>query len=487
MTSYYLDTALRLPAPDVEALIQGRSIAVMPRSFLDVGKVFALCPTDVSNNLLPVEQQYRSNFLAVAKNTISQLHPEGVIIKAWARCELCQILDNSESLEVLSALTIWTTEALQQILAKRPYIFLAYLRVYLLPEPLVMSADSQGQFVSLPKSISVSDNSPILSDAVFSQRRHQLENRLPPLHPELEELQSAIAQLAINNPAAKLLDAELKIFLDWSEDSRVSQPDPDLSWIQTIADVGNSSDGNAFEKLVRKSLVKLGFSCSNTNPKANLDPEKLGGAGGVDFYAEQPYPLVGECKATKTEKVPSKTPGQLIQLGKNHLQEKYEPCLKLVVAAGELTGDASLTAMNNQISVIRPEILQNLVEMQTKYPGSINLIRLKKCLQNAYGLADEKVEQYLSEVRKELEVRSHIVELVKRYLENTRFERAGVDSLHGAYCFGSNAPQPLQPEEMHEILVELSSPLTGYLGRIKGSHWRSDRFYYLRDLIIENI
>jgi hypothetical protein len=35
---------------------------------------------------------------------------------------------------------------------------------------------------------------------------------------------------------------------------------------------------------------------------------------------------------------------------------------------------------------------------------------------------------------------------------------------------------------MHEILIELSSPLTGYLGRIKGSDWRSDRFYYLRDL-----
>ena len=114
MPSLSLDNALKLPAPDVEALIQGRSISAMPRSFLEVGRVFALYPTDVSNNLLPVEQQYRSNFLNVAKNTISQLHPEGVIIKAWARCELCQILDKSESLEVLSPLTIWTTEALQQ-------------------------------------------------------------------------------------------------------------------------------------------------------------------------------------------------------------------------------------------------------------------------------------------------------------------------------------------------------------------------------------
>jgi hypothetical protein len=63
-------------------------------------------------------------------------------------------------------------------------------------------------------------------------------------------------------------------------------------------------------------------------------------------------------------------------------------------------------------------------------------------------------------------------------------EATGVDALHGAY-FGSNPPQPLQTAEMHEILIELSSPLTGYLGRIKGSNWTSDRFYYLRNLPIE--
>jgi hypothetical protein len=35
---------------------------------------------------------------------------------------------------------------------------------------------------------------------------------------------------------------------------------------------------------------------------------------------------------------------------------------------------------------------------------------------------------------------------------------------------------------MHEILIELSSPLTGYLGRKKGSDWKSDRFYFIRNL-----
>jgi hypothetical protein len=56
-----------------------------------------------------------------------------------------------------------------------------------------------------------------------------------------------------------------------------------------------------------------------------------------------------------------------------------------------------------------------------------------------------------------------------------------VDALRVAYI-QSKPPQPLTTEEMHEILIELSSPLTGYLGREKGKDWKSDRFYFLRDL-----
>jgi|JFJP01.1.fsa_nt_gi mRNA interferase MazF len=32
--------------------------------------------------------------------------------------------------------------------------------------------------------------------------------------------------------------------------------------------------------------------------------------------------------------------------------------------------------------------------------------------------------------------------------------------------------------------IELSSPLAGYLGRVKGDGEKGDRFYYLRDLLI---
>ena len=134
------------------------------------------------------------------------------------------------------------------------------------------------------------------------------------------------------------------------------------------------------------------------------------------------------------------------------------------------------------MNVIKPETLQRLVELQAQQQGSIDLLELKLCLQQApFGLADDKVNTYIDKVNQDINLRSHIVQLVKNYLENTGFERASVDALHGAYS-NPRPHQPLKPEELHEILIELSSPLTGYLGRIKGSDWRRDRFYFLRYL-----
>ncbi len=57
---FSIPTALCLHAPDIEALIQGRTIAALPRMFIRPGQRFALYPADSS-----------------------------VSIKAWAKCELC--------------------------------------------------------------------------------------------------------------------------------------------------------------------------------------------------------------------------------------------------------------------------------------------------------------------------------------------------------------------------------------------------------------
>ncbi|MEH2418857.1 DUF1802 family protein [Nostoc sp.] len=500
-----INTALRLPAPDIEALLQGRIIAVMPNKFITSGREFALCPADASINLLPVEQYYRSNFLPIAQSTFAQLNSQGVLIqpqqmsllpdkeqlilpllayetvlvKAWANCELCQIINNAESLVALSQLTIWTKKGLQEILRQRHNIFLAYLRVYQLPKSIEVAIKSNSLFISLPQSLNVSEAKPVLNDRTFAQRKHQLEKLEPVLHPELEELQSAIASLTISQLAAKQLDDDIKVFLGWSSNQPTNPLDLDLPWIHKIAEVGNSSDGHTFEKLVRRGLLKLGFTGSGLNPDAT------GGAGGMDFYAEQPYPIVGECKATKTEKVTDGTPAQLLKIGMNHLRKlQYENSIKLIVAAGELNFYALRTATENQMNVISPETLQKLVELQAHYKNSINLLELKEYLQQPpFGLAEDKVNTYIDKVEQSIKLRSHIIQLVKNYLQNSGIESAGVEALHGAY-FSSHPLQRITTAEMHEILIELSSPLTGYLGRIKGSNLNSDRFYFLRDLPI---
>jgi hypothetical protein len=504
--------ALCLSAPDIEALIQGRIITVIPRTLLDLGKTFALYPVEIST--AAIDKYYHPSFSPIAKTAWEKFHHPGmllqpeqlsliptqkqlqiplpeskVLIKAWAKCELCEMPDQTTPLDILSQLTIWKPERFEEILQNRPHFFLAYLRVYHLPEPLEVPAipkiqDKLGKFVGLPN-ISASENKPVLSDQVFNQRKKQLENRQPPLHPELEDLQSSLSQIADNNPVAQQLEQEIRVFLGWSNAPNKNIIDSDLAWIETIANVGNSSDGNEFEKLVRKSLIKLGFSCSNTNPKANLDPDKLGGAGGVDFYCEYPYQVVGECKATKTEKVHDGTAAQLVKLGYKHLQQEYNNCIKIIMAAGELTKDTEETAKGNKMNVIRPETLQRLVELKAKHPGSIDLLNLKPYLEKEpFGEAsNDKINGYIDKIEKEIKLRSHIIQLIKNYLQNSGIESAGVDALHGAY-FGSHPPQQLKPEEMHEILIELSSPLTGYLGREKGNNWKTDKFYYLRDLPI---
>ncbi|NJR23721.1 MAG: DUF1802 family protein [Richelia sp. CSU_2_1] len=485
--SVFVDTALQLPAPDVEALIEGRIIAALPRIFIEPERSFALYPANISINLLPHEY-YRSSFLPIAKTSFSQLNSETVLIKAWARCELCQILNDLKSLEALSQLTIWTTEGLHKTLLQRRYIFLTLLRVYLLPQPLEIPVHPSGNFVTLPRSLIVNDSTPVLSDAIFDKRRQQLEKLEPPEHPELEELQSAIALLSTTNPKAKQLDAELKMFLGWSEKSLTTEFDPDLDWIKTIAKIGNSSDGNTFEKLVRKSLVKLGFANSNTNSKASLDPESTGGAGGLDFYCETPYPVAGECKASKHESVPNSVTAQLIHLVLTHLgQNKFDRSIKIILAAGPLTNPANQAAIGSKMNVIRPETLQRLVELKAKHPGAIDLLQLKPCLeQQPFGEeADAKVNRYIDSVQENIKVRSYIVQLVKDFLERTRSSSVESNQLHSVYAF-SRSPQPLNYEEMYEILIELSSPLTGYLGRIKGDGLGGYRFYFIRDLRSDN-
>ena len=149
------------------------------------------------------------------------------------------------------------------------------------------------------------------------------------------------------------------------------------------------------------------------------------------------------------------------------------------MAAGELTEDAELTASGNKMNVIRPETLQRLVELKDNYPGSINLWELKPCLeQESFGEdADAKLNHFIDNNWQNIRLRIHIVKLI-----NNADREVGIEYISGAYDVSNPPKIILNIQELHEILIELSSPLTGYLGRIKGTDWKTDKFYFLRDL-----
>lgn len=114
-----ITTALRLPAPDVEALIQGRTIVTISPIFLNPGRLFAFYSSDASTISLPVERYYRSTFLSIAQKSFTDLNSETVSIKAWARCEFCRGVKDPQALAAISRLTVWTEEALQEILSQK--------------------------------------------------------------------------------------------------------------------------------------------------------------------------------------------------------------------------------------------------------------------------------------------------------------------------------------------------------------------------------
>ncbi|MFM6908879.1 MAG: DUF1802 family protein, partial [Dolichospermum sp.] len=213
------------------------------RKSLDSGKTFALYPVEIST--AEIDKYYHPSFLPIAKTAWEKFHTAGillqpeqlsliptqkqlqiplseskVLIKAWAKCELCQMPDQTTPLDILSQLTIWKPEKFEEILQKHPHFFLAYLRVYHLDKPYEISAipniqDKLGKFVGLPNITGYQDK-PVLSDQVFIQRKQQLENLEPPLHSELEELETALSQIANNNPVAQQLENEIKVFLGWN-------------------------------------------------------------------------------------------------------------------------------------------------------------------------------------------------------------------------------------------------------------------------------
>ncbi|AFZ04400.1 DUF1802 family protein [Calothrix sp. PCC 6303] len=482
-----IHNGIQLAAFDVEMLALGKLILVPFHQTLKEGKAFWLYPSQQLTNNLSLEQYYKPEYLTSAKKTLVKYSKFPIQIQAWASCEKYWRINCEQKhlLPKIAQSTIWNLSALEHIFEQHQVLKILILRVFRLSNPCMVNLPVEvGHFYWSKSEDSITTASekdtPVVSNANFKQRKNLLLNDKVYPYTNIESLQFQCEKSLEIHPNYQKLNHTIKLFLGWNSQPISKQSNPDLAWIGTIAKLGDRSieldekkssyqAGTDFENIVRQSLEFLGFT---------IDYSHKGGAGGLDLFCSQPYPLVCECKAGKL--IPSRTVEELIKLGGMHLgKDKFIDSAKLVIGPGNPSSDTLKSAQEWKVSIINAMTLQKLVELHAKYLGSINLFELEKYLEP--GQIDVKLEEYIQKIEKEIELRSHIIQFVKEYSENTGTERTGVDSLHG---FIAGKSFRTQPKELHEILIELSSPLTGYLGRIKGEDWKRDRFYFLRDLSI---
>ena len=443
MTKATIFAALRLSSGVLSSLQLGNITAIHAQSFYKSNQDFALFANDAED-------------------------PE-VEISAWAHFERSQKFFEKDKCDILAARLQVPIESLQTAIEQNGFIWLSYLRVYYLPSPIIVKNSTKGVFIALENRVYINKLQPVLDDSNYEKRKREVENLEPP----------------------EPLDVQIQKMLEEVELQRKMESLKKLDWIKKITAKGNRSikedkgksnyqAGTEFEIIVKQSLEFLGFT---------VDITHKGGAGGLDLFCSKPYPVAGECKAGRSKS--DKAVEQIDRIAKRILKENYllasgliilgsgdEPSNQLVDSAisSKVTGSI-------KISIIRAMTLQKLVELKAKYDGAINLFELKECLQA--GQIDDKIDEYIQKVEAKIKLRSCIVQAVKKLADigttQPNFER--ICTQYNAMFFTDN-DSVLHDQEAKDILIELSSPLAGYLGRVKGDREKGDRFYYLRDLPI---
>ncbi|WP_434687423.1 DUF1802 family protein [Pseudanabaena minima] len=423
--------ALRLPSGILSSLESGSITAIYAQSFNRPKQDFALCSNDTAAS--------------------------EVKISTWARCEGSQQFSEKDKCDILAAHLQIPIESLQNAIEQNGFIWLSYLRVYHLPSPIIIKNSTKGVFIALENRIYINKLQPVLDDSNYEKRKREVENLEPP----------------------EPLDVQIQKMLEEVEFQRKIESLKKLDWIETITTLGNRSikedkgksnyqAGTDFENIVKRSLEFLGFT---------VEEAYKGGSGGLDLFCSKPYPVAGECKAGKS--IPDESTEQLNRIARRHLKN-YHLAVGLIIGAAEPSKQLKESAIRSRdevgikFNIIKAMTLQKLVELKAKYDGAINLFELKECLQA--GQIDGKIDEYIQKVEGKIKLRSHIVNLAKK--ANKEF---GIEYLSGVYD-NSDYPDSLEEKELYEILIELSSPLAGYLGRVKGNGENGDRFYYLRDL-----
>lgn len=467
-----INVSLCLPEFDIIALGQKRSVVAVTQRFVVPDRSFALLPCRMPPDSAQLQNHYHSHVLKEIESHVLPIDQQ-IAAKYWAKSVFCQQV-SEEAIATLSTLTIWTKEFLLSQLDNGS-LFLSFLRVYPLPEPLPISSDpvcdQLYKFVPLSSYIEVDSASPLYGDDEFNIAKKEILEPNTPVFPP-PALEPEESEAGADNPNSK--DDILN----------------DSDWVAKISEVGNSSDGHTFEKLIRKGLIALGFSNSLNQPQASLDPEATGGAGGLDFYADQPYPIVGECKATASGSVGDPAT-QLHKLGLKYLaQPDFERAAKLILAAGRITDHSNQIAIGHKVNVIRPETFQALVELSLEYEA-FRASDIEASLQALpFGTdADDKLFSFAQKKRKDLEEeaqylprRKQIIQTIKELSaqpfpkKRTAFSVVEVRSHHNAKY------QPfITDESAKSMLIELSSPLSGFLGKEQRMN-EQVHFYFKKDM-----
>ncbi|MEN8443531.1 MAG: DUF1802 family protein [Cyanobacteria bacterium J06555_13] len=457
-----LNISLCLPALDVCALQQKHSIIAVTKRFIAPGKSFALLPCGDRPNASPLASLYQDRFLTQSGGAEEASMP--INVTHWAQANLCQQVTDESAIATIADRTIWTAEFLRSHLHNHERLFLSFLQVYELPEALSLETEPACEqlykFMPLPSYVEATMRSPVLSAEEFAIAKEHF------LTPQ-EEPQPKPAP---GPPSA----ADI-----------LNSPD----WASKITEVGNSSDGYLFEKLVRKALLELGFSNTLNEPAASLDPYATGGAGGLDLYADQPFPIVGECKATQTAKVGGGPATQLHKLGLKILpKDEYERCIKLIFAAGSITSHAEKTAIGHEMNVILPSTLQALAELKAKYEDAIELSDLVGRLQRPpFGTAaDSKVKDLIQQWESDFQRRALDIQQIQQVLQSV--EELSVQTIHKykkaftpveirAHHNAKFTPC-LTDEAVQNILKLLISPVSGCLKKKTGA----DCFSFVKSL-----
>lgn len=116
-------------------------------------------------------------------------------------------------------------------------------------------------FAPLPRPYIIDDLQPLLSDYSFARRKEQILHRQVPDSNQIERIYSELTNQHFDSQeldrSRKSLTSEIETLLGWKDIPFPSIRLPE--WTQSITKVGNSSEGNDFEKLVRKGLIEIDF------------------------------------------------------------------------------------------------------------------------------------------------------------------------------------------------------------------------------------